>query len=45
MPRYVPFLAEGIAVGGLFGGAERQKTKDEHDCYAEVLGQGQGGIV
>ncbi|CAF1460066.1 unnamed protein product [Didymodactylos carnosus] len=41
---YGPFLAEGIVAGGLFSGAEVQKTKEERDRYDLALGQGQGGI-
>jgi len=35
---YAPFLAAGIAAGGLLSGASRIKTKEECDYYASKLG-------
>jgi Zn-dependent M28 family amino/carboxypeptidase len=35
---YVPFLAAGVAAGGLLSGASRIKTKEQCDRYALLLG-------
>lgn len=42
---YVPFLAAGIAVGGVNTGAGTIKSSAERDRYAAVLGTGNGGIA
>ena len=42
---YVPFLAAGIAVGGVNTGAGGIKPASERDQYAAVLGIGNGGIA
>ncbi|CAF1490681.1 unnamed protein product, partial [Rotaria sp. Silwood1] len=42
---YVPFLAAGIAVGGVNTGAGGIKSANERDQYATVLGTGNGGIA
>ena len=41
---HIPFLAEGIVIGGLFSGADDVKTKKQRDRYDTALGQGWGGI-
>ena len=41
---HIPFLAEGIVIGGLFSGADDIKTKRQRDRYDAALGQGLGGI-
>ena len=41
---HLPFLAEGVVVGGLFSGADDIKTQEQRDRYDETLGQGLGGI-
>ncbi|CAF3316190.1 unnamed protein product [Rotaria socialis] len=42
---YVPFLANGLAVGGVNTGAGGIKTAAERDQYAAILGTGNGGIA
>ena len=42
---YVPFLAAGLAVGGVNTGAGGIKPADERDQYTAVLGTGNGGIA
>ncbi|CAF2979880.1 unnamed protein product [Rotaria sp. Silwood2] len=42
---YVPFLAAGIAVGGVNTGAGGIKSAAERDLYSAVLGTGNGGIA
>ncbi|CAF5226348.1 unnamed protein product, partial [Rotaria magnacalcarata] len=42
---YVPFLAKGLAVGGVNTGAGGIKTPTERDQYAAILGTGNGGIA
>jgi hypothetical protein len=42
---YGPFLAEGIVAGGLFSGAEQEKTQEQRDRYDRILGQGLGGLA
>jgi aminopeptidase S len=40
---YGPFLAAGIAAGGLFSGADGSKTVEQRNRYAAMLGSGLGG--
>ncbi|CAF4043812.1 unnamed protein product [Rotaria sp. Silwood2] len=42
---YAPFLAEGIAAGALFSGADEIKSIEERNYYDKMLGQGMGGIA
>ncbi|CAF3696943.1 unnamed protein product [Adineta steineri] len=42
---YIPFLAAGLAVGGVNTGAGGSKPASERDQYAAVLGIGNGGIA
>jgi Zn-dependent M28 family amino/carboxypeptidase len=42
---YVPFLARGLAVGGVNTGAGGIKTSNERDQYSAMLGTGKGGIA
>ena len=42
---YIPFLAAGIAVGGVNTGAGTRKSASERDQYSDVLGVGNGGIA
>ena len=42
---YGPFLAEGIACGGLFTGADDIKTQEQRDRYAKMLGAVYGGMA
>ncbi|CAF0923208.1 unnamed protein product [Rotaria sordida] len=42
---YVPFLAAGLAVGGVNTGAGGIKPVSERDQYAAILGIGNGGIA
>jgi Zn-dependent M28 family amino/carboxypeptidase len=42
---YGPFLAEGIACGGLFAGADDIKTQEQRDRYAKMLGSTLGGMA
>lgn len=42
---YVPFLARGVAVGGVNTGAGGIKSSAERDQYAAMLGTGNGGIA
>ncbi|UJR20277.1 hypothetical protein I4U23_023408 [Adineta vaga] len=42
---YVPFLASGLAVGGVNTGAGGIKPASERDQYTAVLGTGNGGIA
>lgn len=41
---YGPFLAAGIAAGGLFTGADGTKTVEQRIRYESILGEGLGGI-
>ncbi|CAF1438841.1 unnamed protein product, partial [Adineta ricciae] len=41
---YGPFLAAGIAAGGLFSGGDGTKTETQRDIYEAKLGQGYGGL-
>lgn len=41
---YGPFLAAGIAAGGLFTGADEIKTTEQRIRYDSMLGQGLGGL-
>ena len=40
---YGPFLAAGVAAGGLFTGADAVKTVEQRDRYNRMLGTGRGG--
>lgn len=40
---YGPFLAAGIAAGGLFSGADGLKTTEQRNRYAAMLGPSHGG--
>ena len=42
---YGPFLAEGIACGGLFTGADDVKTQEQRDRYLKMLGSTLGGMA
>ncbi|CAF1164052.1 unnamed protein product [Rotaria sp. Silwood1] len=42
---YAPFLAAGIAVGGINTGTDEIKPSTERDQYAALLGTGNGGIA
>ena len=42
---YVPFLARGLAVGGVNTGAGGIKSATERDQYTAILGAGNGGIA
>jgi len=42
---YGPFLAAGIAAGGLFSGADERKTEEQRDRYNRILGIGRGGTA
>ena len=42
---YVPFLANGIAVGGVNTGAGGIKPASERDRYTSLLGTGQAGVA
>ena len=42
---YIPFLARGLAVGGVNTGAGGIKSSAERDQYSAVLGIGNGGIA
>ncbi|CAF0822339.1 unnamed protein product [Rotaria sp. Silwood1] len=42
---YGPFLAEGIACGGLFAGADDTKTQEQRDRYLKMLGSTLGGMA
>lgn len=42
---YVPFLAAGIAVGGVNTGAGTIKSSVERDQYSSILGTGNGGLA
>lgn len=42
---YGPFLAEGIACGGLFTGADDVKSQEQRDRYLKMLGPMLGGIA
>lgn len=42
---YGPFLAEGIACGGLFSGADGVKTQEQRDRYLKMLGPMLGGMA
>ena len=42
---YIPFLAAGLAVGGVNTGAGGIKPASERDQYAAVLGIGNGGLA
>jgi Zn-dependent M28 family amino/carboxypeptidase len=42
---YGPFLAAGIAAGGLFSGADETKTSDQRSIYEAKLGKGRGGLA
>jgi len=42
---YVPFLAAGVAVGGVNTGAGGIKPASERDQYSQILGTGNGGIA
>jgi Zn-dependent M28 family amino/carboxypeptidase len=42
---YVPFLARGLAVGGVNTGAGGIKPASERDQYTEMLGTGNGGLA
>ncbi|CAF0885763.1 unnamed protein product [Rotaria sordida] len=42
---YGPFLAEGIACGGLFAGADDIKSQEQRDRYLKMLGSTLGGIA
>ena len=42
---YVPFLAAGIAVGGINTGAGTSKSDVERDQYSAVLGTGNAGVA
>jgi Zn-dependent M28 family amino/carboxypeptidase len=42
---YGPFLAEGIACGGLFAGGDDVKTQEQRDRYSKMLGSSLGGIA
>ena len=42
---YGPFLAEGIACGGLFTGADDIKTQEQRDRYLKMLGPMLGGMA
>ncbi|CAF1407008.1 unnamed protein product [Rotaria sordida] len=42
---YVPFLAAGLAVGGVNTGAGGIKSASERDQYAAILGIGNGGLA
>ncbi|CAF0986047.1 unnamed protein product [Adineta ricciae] len=40
---YGPFLAAGVAAGGLFSGADGAKTVEQRNRYESMLGPGLGG--
>lgn len=40
---YGPFLAAGVAAGGLFSGADGAKTTEQRNRYEAMLGPGLGG--
>jgi len=40
---YGPFLAAGVAAGGLFSGADASKTVEQRNRYEAMLGSGLGG--
>ncbi|UJR28005.1 hypothetical protein I4U23_009263 [Adineta vaga] len=42
---YGPFLAEGIACGGLFSGADDVKTQEQRDRYLNSLGSALSGMA
>lgn len=42
---YGPFLAEGIACGGLFSGGDDTKTQEQRDRYLRMLGPSLGGMA
>ncbi|CAF2345312.1 unnamed protein product [Rotaria sp. Silwood2] len=42
---YGPFLAEGIACGGLFAGADDIKSQEQRDRYLKMLGSTLGGMA
>ena len=42
---YGPFLAKGIAAGGLFSGADETKTDELRQEYENKLGKGYGGLA
>ena len=42
---YGPFLAEGIACGGLFTGADEMKTQEQRDRYLRILGPALSGMA
>lgn len=42
---YVPFLARGLAVGGVNTGAGGIKSSAERDRYSAILGIGKGGLA
>jgi len=42
---YGPFLAEGIACGGLFTGADDIKSQEQRDRYLKILGSTFGGMA
>ncbi|CAF0786797.1 unnamed protein product [Adineta steineri] len=42
---YGPFLAEGIACGGLFTGADDIKSQEQRDRYYKLLGSTLAGMV
>ncbi|CAF1614836.1 unnamed protein product [Rotaria magnacalcarata] len=42
---YGPFLAEGIACGGLFAGADDIKNQEQRDRYLKMLGSTLGGMA
>lgn len=42
---YGPFLAEGIACGGLFAGADDVKTQEQRDRYINMLGAALAGMA
>ncbi|CAF1673432.1 unnamed protein product [Adineta ricciae] len=42
---YGPFLAEGIACGGLFSGADDVRTEEQRDRYSNMLGPAFKGMA
>lgn len=42
---YGPFLAAGVAAGGLFSGADAQKTTEQRNRYNALLGSNLGGTA
>jgi Zn-dependent M28 family amino/carboxypeptidase len=42
---YGPFLAEGLACGGLFAGADEIKSQEQRDRYLKMLGSTYGGMA